>query len=197
MSPPTYSPAPATTAAALHLAHGNLYAALGAVCVLAWFVTHRFAAHRHPIAEWIAKVFLVAGGVVLAVSIGAVAKWIGNANALTARWLSAWTGDPTFTAKGWGALTVLAVIDVVFVASTTYDLLRQLSAKKSGAAGGPARTTHPRWGALEAMANKYGWFGLGPLAVTLPAPFGLWVVGLLTLLSEYVSHLLGHLFGMG
>lgn len=204
MSPPTILTAPAgqpaTAAAALHMTHGNLYAALGAVCILAWFVIHRFAGHRHPAAAWGAKVCLVAGGVVLAVSVGAVANWIGNANAVTANWLSAWFGDPTFAAKRWGLLTVLAVIDVVFVVATTYDLIRHLTAKKGAAntgGGGAVRAAHPRWGALETLANKYGWFGLGPLAVTLPAPFGLWVVTWLTLLSEAVAHMLGKLFGMG
>lgn len=201
MPPPTLLtapvPRPDTAAAALQLTHGNLYAALGAVCVLAWFVIHRFAAHRHPVAEWIAKVCLLAGGVVLAVSIGAVANWVANINGATANLLSSWTGDPTFSAKHWGLLTILAVIDVVFVLATTYDLIRHLTAKKGAGGGGGARTAHPHWGTLEVTANKYGWISLGPLAATLPAPFGLWVVTWLTLLSEAVAHFFGNLFGMG
>lgn len=206
MSPPTLTAAPIgqpeTAAAALNLTHGNLYAALGAVCILAWFVLHRFTAHRHPVAEFAAKVCLLAGGVVLAVSLGVVAQWVGNANQVTANWLSNWLSDSTFAAKGWGLLTVLAVIDVAFVVATTYDLIRHVTGKKGGAAGPGAapratRSAHPHWGALEATANKYGWIGLGPLATTLPAPFGLWVVTWLTLLSETIAHFLGHLFGMG
>lgn len=198
MSPPTILAAPTphaeTAAAALQLTHGNLYAALGAVCVLGWFVIHRFAAHRHPVAEWIAKICLLAGGVVLAVCVGVVAKWVANVNDTTANWLSSWFGDPTFSAKHWGALTVLAVIDVVFVATTTYDLIRHVGGKKGGSGGGRSNS---HWGALEVTANKYGWIGLGPLAATLPAPFGLWVVTWLTLLSEQIAHALGGLFGMG
>lgn len=201
MPPPALYAAPVTrpetAAAALQLTHGNVYAALGAVCVLAWFVLHRFAAHRHPVAEWAAKLCLLAGGFVLAVAIGVVAKWVANVNGATANLLSSWTGDPTFSAKGWGLLTVLAVIDVVFVATTTYDLIRHVTGKKGAGGGGGARGVHPHWGALEVTANKYGWIGLGPLSATLPAPFGLWVVTWLTLLSETVAHFLGGFFGMG
>jgi hypothetical protein len=194
---PTITPTtpPPTAAEALHLTHGNLYAALGAVCVLAWFVIHRFAAHRHPVAEWIAKICLLAGGVVLAVCVGVVAKWVANINNATANWMSGWFGDPTFSAKHWGVLTVLAVIDVVFVATTTWDLVRHMSGKKG--AGGSGKMAQSHWGSLEHTANKYGWIGLGPLAATLPNPFGLWVVTWLTLLSEAIAHTLGHLFGMG
>lgn len=188
-------PAP-TAAEALHLTHGNLYAALGVVCILAWFVIHRFAAHRHPVAEMVAKICLLAGGVVLAVCVGVVAKWVANVNDATASWLSNWLGDPTFSAKHWGLLTVLAVIDVVFVGFTTWDVIRQFRGRKGGASGG-GRVAQSHWGALEHAANRYGWIGLGPLAATLPNPFGLWVVTWLTLLSEAVAHALGHLFGMG
>lgn len=201
MSPPTLYAAPltpaSTAAQAMNLSHSKLYAALGAVCVLAWFVIHHFAAHRHPVAEWIAKVCLVAGGVVLAVSVGGVAGWIGSVNDTTASWLSSWLGDPTFANKHWGLLTILAVIDVAFVLATTYDLIRHMTAKKGGGGAGGIKSVHPRWGTLESTANKYGWFGLGPLAVTLPAPFGLWVVTWLSLLSEAIAHFLGKMFGMG
>lgn len=186
---------PATAAEALHLTHGNLYAALGAVCVLAWFVLHRFAAHRHPVVEIVAKVCLLAGGVVLAVCVGVVAKWVANINDATASWLSNRLGDPTFSDKHLGFLTVLAVIDVVFVGFTIYDVVRQLRGKKNGGGGG--RVAQPHWGALEHTAHRYGWIGLGPLAATLPGPFGLWVVTWLTLLSEAIAHTLGRLFGMG
>lgn len=182
---------PPTAAEALHLTHGNLYAALGVVCILAWFVIHRFAAHRHPIAEIVAKICLLAGGVVLAVCIGVVAKWVANINDATASWLSNWFGDPTFSAKHWGLLTVLAVIDVVFVGFTIYDVIRQLGGKKGG-----GRVAQSHWGTLEHTAHRFGWVGLGPLAATLPNPFGLWVVTWLTLLSETVAHLLGQMFGM-
>jgi hypothetical protein len=194
---PTISPgAPTTTAAqALHLTHNTLGAAIGVVCIVAWFVLHRFAAHRHPVIEWIARACLAAAGVALAASLGVVATWVGNANNVTANWLSSWLGDPTFTAKHWGLLTILAIIDVAFAVTVTVDLIRHLS-KKGGMAAGGKPQRHPHWGAMEEMFNKYGWFGLGPLAATLPAPFGLWVVTWLTLLSETIGHALGGLFGM-
>lgn len=188
-------PRPATAAEALHLTNGNLYAALGAVCILAWFVIHRFAAHRHPIAEIVAKICLLAGGVVLAVCVGVVAKWVANINDATANWLSNWLGDPTFSAKHWGFLTVLAVIDVIFVGFTIWDVFRNLRGKKGGSGGG-GRVAQSHWGALEHTAHRYGWISLGPLAATLPNPFGLWIVTWLTLLSEAIAHGLGHLFGM-
>lgn len=184
---------PATAAAVLNVTHSKLFAALGVLAILAWYIVHRHASHRHPAGEVVAKVLLVVGGVILAVTVGAVADWINTANDTTANWFTAWTGDNTFANRHLGLLTLLAIVDVAFVAFTTWDLLAGL--KKNANSGG--RRAGARWGAAEHTANKYGWFGLGPLAVTLPAPFGLWIMSGLTLLAEWVGALLGKLVGIG
>ncbi|ACU71782.1 hypothetical protein Caci_2873 [Catenulispora acidiphila DSM 44928] len=193
---PTINPNhPATAAAALHLAHGNVYAALGAICLLAWFILHRFAAHRHPVVEWLSWACLAASGLIFAATLGVVGKWCANVNNLTANWLSKWTGDPTFANDHLGLLTVLAFVDVAFAITVTADLIAHLRRNGVGANGRPKR--HPRWGAMEESFNKWGWFGLGPLAATMPGTAGVWVVTWLTLLSETISHFLGSLVGLG
>lgn len=187
---------PASTAArAVQITHGNLYAALGVALLAVWFVLHRFAVHRHPVVEMVARAFLAAGGVVLAVSVGVVAKWVANANDLTARWLSSWTGDPHFADMHLGLLTLLAFVDVAFAIAVLVDLVSHLRANGLSASGRPKR--HPRWGAMEESFNKWGWFGLGPLAATLPARLGLTVMTLLMLLTESLTHLIGPYVGLG
>lgn len=198
MYPPTLAAllphAPTSTAAeALHLTHGTLFASIGLVFTAVWFVLHRFAAHRHPVAEFIARVFLVAAGVAFAASVGVVAKWVASANDLTASWLTSWTGDSGFANDHLGALTILAFVDVAFAVSVTYDLIKHLTNK-----GGSGKVGHhPRWARLEDTFNKYGWFGLGPLAATLPGQFGLWVATLLTLMSEQLARVIGPYVGLG
>lgn len=185
-------PHPATAAQALELNHGNAGVAIGVILIIAWFITHRFAAHRHPVVEWIAKALLLAAGVALAVSIGAIAKWVADINDSTANWLSDKTGDPTFANLHLGLLTVLAIVDVAFALSVTVDLIRHLRNK-----GGSGNVKyHPRWGSMEDLFNRYGWFGLGPLSATLPGQIGVWVATLLALLSEQITHAVGNLFGL-
>lgn len=186
---------PASTAArAVQITHGNLYVSVGVALLAMWFVLHRFAAHRHPVVEWFAKAFLTAAGVAFAVSVGVIAKWVANVNDLTARWLTNWTGDPSFANKHLGLLTVLAFVDWVFAIVVTVDLINHLRTKGINASGRPQR--HPRWGAMEESFNKWGWFGLGPLAATLPARLGLTVMTLLMLLTEWLTHLIGPYIGL-
>lgn len=186
---------PASTAArAVQITHGNLYVSLGVALLAVWFVLHRFAAHRHPIVEAIARAFLAAAGVALAVSVGVIAKWVANVNDLTARWLTNWTGDPHFANNHLGLLTVLAFVDVAFAVAVLVDLFNHFRANGLGASGRPKR--HPRWGAMEESFNKWGWFGLGPLAATLPARLGLTVMTLLMLLTEWLTHLIGPYVGL-
>lgn len=197
MSPPIPSAAPiapaSTAAQALQLTHGRLYVSLGIALLAVWFVLHRFAAHRHPVVEWFAKAFLAAAGVVLAVSVGVIAKWVANVNNATANWLTDRTGDSSFANHHIGFLTVLAFVDVAFAVSVTIDVINHLRNKR----GGGNVKYHPRWGSMEDLFNKYGWFGLGPLAATLPGQLGLWVMTLLMLLSEALTHLIGPYIGMG
>lgn len=189
----------ATAAGVLTAAHATLTAAVGVICLIAWYITHRHAAHRHPVAEVIAKVLLVVGGVILAVTVGITTGWITKLNQATANWLSAAAKDPTFSTHHLGALSFLAMVDVAFVAFTTWDLIQK--SVKRRRAGGNAGAVAPggagRWGAAEHVANKYGWFGLGPLAVTLPGAMGVWVLTVLTGLATFVAHLVGSPFGLG
>lgn len=186
---------PASTAArAVQITHGNLYAALGVAFLVVWFVLHRFAVHRHPLVEMFAKAFLAAAGVVLAVSVGVIAKWVASANDLTARWLTSWTGDPHFASLHLGLLTLLAVIDVAFAIAVLVDLVNHFRLNGLGANGRPKRP--PKWGAMEESFNKWGWFGLGPLAAALPARLGLTVMTLLMLLTEWLTHLIGPYVGL-
>lgn len=194
---PTIAPAPhaATAAQALHIAHSNVYAALGAMCLLAWFILHRFAAHRHPVIEWLGWACLAASGLIFAATLGVVGRWCSDVNNVTANWLSTWTGDNSFSDDHLGLLTVLAFIDVAFAITVTVDLAMHFRKNGINAKGRVQR--HPRWGTLEESFNKWGWFGLGPLSATMPGQAGAWVVTWLTLLSETISHFLGSLIGMG
>lgn len=186
---------PASTAAhAVQITHGNLYASLGVALLVVWFVLHRFATHRHPIIEGFARFFLAAAGVVFAVSVGVIAKWVANVNDLTARWLTSWTGDPHFANNHLGFLTVVAFVDVAFAAVVLVDLVQHFRQNGLNAKGRVQR--HPRWGAMEESFNKWGWFGLGPLAATLPARLGLTVMTLLMLLTEWLTHLIGPYVGL-
>lgn len=195
MYPPTLTAlphTPANTAAvALNLTHGTLVFAFGAVFLGIWFALHRYAAHRHPGAEHAAKVFLVAAGVVFSLS-PVVAKAVANVNDFTARVLSDKTHDQSFANDHLGILSVLAFVVVAFAAAVTVDVVKHIFNK-----GGTGKVNHgPRWARLEESFNKWGWFGLAPLSATLPGSFGLGVLTILTMLTEWLANHIGPYIGL-
>lgn len=191
---PTALGRPTTGAAVLSINHGNLYAALGFICILVWYVLHRHAAHRHPILEAVASVILTAGGVIFAASIGTVGHWVSALNDTSAGWLSSLTHNSSFADSHLGLLTAAAFINLAFVVAGAYHLFERIKASldkekgsrnASGGTGGSART------------HRLAWFGVGPLSVALPGPVGVTVLTVLTMLSTAISHPLGKLFGLG
>lgn len=184
-----HGPMPTAMPAALSASHAVLNAGIGLFLLVIWGLIHHFLAHRHHWLEVIAKVVLIGAGTVIGVTFLVFTHLINNINDATARFLTARSGDSFFVTHHIGILSFTALIVLFFVCIATYDAIKHK--RRPGNSGNGGRG----WDRAEALANRWGWFTLGPLATTLPGAFGASVLTFLTFLAGSIGHILGNLVG--
>lgn len=192
--PAAAKPLPAMSSAAALTGWGHFFnAVVGILLIVIWFPLHHKLAHRHPYLDMALKLVLLSGTVIVDATFKFVTSIVTWANAKTAAIIGHF-------AQGWDPrFGILSFIEIFFVIVCAFEVITLIWKEKNAARGGGtgALAGKKLYDAASKHHDRFGWWAVGPLAVTLPGTWGLLVAGSFADLAVHIGNPIAQGFGLG